>query len=71
MHSTVENNVQPGKLMNTNGSKELVVWGSNLNSGVGKGRITKLVGAMFDLAPYQYSVVIGLLLSALKRTLNL
>ena len=43
-------------------SKALVIWGTNLDSTVGvKFSITQL--AMVQLAPYQYSVIIGLLLS--------
>ncbi len=41
----------------------IVVWGTNLLSMVGKGRITKQESSMIQLPPYQYSVVIGLLLS--------
>ena len=43
--------------------KSVVVWGSNLQSLVGTGKFTKQVSNMIVLAPYQYSVVIGLLLS--------
>ena len=43
--------------------KYVVVWGSNLQSLVGTGKFTKQVSNMIVLAPYQYSVVIGLLLS--------
>jgi hypothetical protein len=41
----------------------LVVWGTNLSSSIGSGRITKQVSEMFKLPPYQLSVVIGVLLS--------
>lgn len=41
----------------------LVVWGSNLGSTVGYGRFTKVVKNMFQLPPYQESVVVGVLLS--------
>jgi len=41
----------------------LVVWGTNLRSTVGCGRITKQVRDMIKLPPYQYSVIVGLLLS--------
>jgi len=43
--------------------KALVAFGSNLISLVGCGRFTKQVSNMIVLAPNQYSVVIGLLLS--------
>lgn len=42
---------------------DMVVWGTNLRSTVGYGRITKQVRDMIALAPYQYSVIVGLLLS--------
>ena len=41
----------------------LVVWGANLTSLVGNGRFTKQERNMIKLAPYQMSVIIGLLLS--------
>jgi len=41
----------------------LVVWGANLTSLVGKGRLTKQERNMVKIAPYQMSVIIGLLLS--------
>jgi hypothetical protein len=43
--------------------KALVVWGTNLESTVGSGRFTKLVSNVIKIAPYQYSVIVGLLLS--------
>uniref|UniRef100_UPI0022388368 LAGLIDADG endonuclease n=1 Tax=Ramaria cf. rubripermanens TaxID=2016387 RepID=UPI0022388368 len=42
---------------------EIVVWGTNLGSTVGTGRLTKIVKNMILLPPYQKSVVIGILLS--------
>jgi len=42
---------------------EIVVWGSNLSSTVGTGRLTKVVKNMIALPPYQKSVVVGILLS--------
>ena len=42
---------------------EIVVWGSNLSSTVGTGRLTKIVKNMILLPPYQKSVIIGILLS--------
>ena len=44
-------------------SKDLVVWGSNLVSSVGYGRFTAQISNMIVLHPYQFSVIIGLLLS--------
>lgn len=40
-----------------------VLWGRNLGSGVGRGRLTKVERSMIKLAPFQFSVIIGLLLS--------
>lgn len=40
-----------------------MVWGTNLESTVGSGRFTKLVSNVIKIAPYQYSVIVGLLLS--------
>jgi len=42
---------------------KLVVWGENLGSGISYGRLTKQVSEMYKFNNYQYSVVIGLLLS--------
>jgi hypothetical protein len=42
---------------------DLVVWGSNLSSTVGTGRVTKVVKNMIVLPPYYKSVVVGILLS--------
>jgi len=47
----------------SNHSLGLVVWGKNLESGIGNGRVTKLHSQMYELAPYQLSVVVGVLLS--------
>jgi hypothetical protein len=44
-------------------SKELVVWGTILSSTIGLSKTPILVRNMMELPPYQYSVVIGLLLS--------
>jgi len=41
----------------------LVVWGTNLGSSVGNWRVTKPIAQMFALAPYQFFVAVGLLLS--------
>lgn len=43
--------------------KGIVVWGTNLSSRVGRGRITNQESNNVKLPPYHYSVVIGLLLS--------
>jgi broad specificity polyphosphatase/5'/3'-nucleotidase SurE len=45
---------------NTN---ELVLFGTNLGSSIGNGRITKRLSQMYVLHKYPYSVVIGLMLS--------
>jgi hypothetical protein len=42
---------------------DLVIWGNNLPSGVGWGRHTKQERNMIAIPPYQYSVIVGLLLS--------
>lgn len=42
---------------------KIVIWGKNLESGVNKGRITKILAKMYELPFYQKSVIIGLLLS--------
>ena len=41
----------------------LVIWGKNLTSSVGSGRLTKQVRNMIKLPPYQQSVITGLILS--------
>jgi len=47
----------------TSGGTDLVVWGCNLSSSVGLGLISKQARNMISLPPYQFSVVVGLLLS--------
>lgn len=42
---------------------DLVIWENNLPSGVGWGRHTKQERNMIAIPPYQYSVIVGLLLS--------
>lgn len=42
---------------------DLVIWGTNLGSTAKQGRFTKQVRGMIHLPPYQYSVIVGLLLS--------
>lgn len=44
-------------------NSSVVVWGTNLESGAGKGKITNVVRKMYDLPRYQSSVILGLLLS--------
>jgi len=44
-------------------SSALVLWGSNLESGIGNGRINNLLRNMYNLPYYQASVIVGLLLS--------
>jgi hypothetical protein len=41
----------------------LVIWGSNLTSSIGLGCFTKQVSNMVQLPPFQYSVIIGFILS--------
>jgi hypothetical protein len=43
--------------------RDLILWGENLGSMVGSGRLTKVERNMLKLAPTQYSVVVGVLLS--------
>lgn len=47
----------------TNNHLSLVIWGTNLPSLVGRGRLTKQESNMIKFPPYQMSVIIGLLLS--------
>lgn len=65
--SQVDNNTKPKKTQKSKVGEsvctDLVVWGTNLRSTVVSGRITKQVRDMIVLAPYQYSVIVGLLLS--------
>jgi hypothetical protein len=44
-------------------NRDLVIWGTNLKSLVGCGRLTKQISNIIVLAPYQKNVIIGLLLS--------
>lgn len=52
-----------GKLPEGVAGKDLVLWGKNLGSMVGTGRLTKIERSKINLAPFQFSVIIGLLLS--------
>ena len=44
-------------------SSALVVWGQNLPSGVGLGRIPRKISDLITLPPFQKSVIVGLILS--------
>jgi hypothetical protein len=44
-------------------NNQVVIWGSNLESGIGQGRLTNIVRNSYKLPFYQSSVIIGLLLS--------
>ena len=46
-----------------NHSRYLIVWGSFMGSGVGSGRLTREVAEMYMFTNYQFSVVVGILLS--------
>ena len=46
-----------------NNSRYLTVWGSFMGSGVGSGRLTREVAEMYKFTNYQFSVVVGILLS--------
>lgn len=52
-----------GNLHKGTDSRDLVLWGSNLGSMEGSGRLTKTERNMIKLAPFQYSVIVGVLLS--------
>jgi len=47
----------------TSSCTDLVVWGKTLPSGLGWGILTKQERNMIGIPPYQYSVIVGLLLS--------
>lgn len=49
--------------LNNSSSSNMIIWGSNLESGVGKGRINNIVRNMYGLPYFQRSVITGLLLS--------
>lgn len=57
----INNHVRGKK--NYSSSTELVIWGKHLPSLVGIGRHTKQERNMISIPPYQYSVIVGLLLS--------
>lgn len=48
---------------NSTPSNSLIKWGTIMGSGVSSGRITKQVSEMYKFTSFQYSVVIGMLLS--------
>ena len=56
-----KNNVD-NQLNITSERKDLVIWGTNLSSTVGV-KYTRSQLAMVQIAPYHYSVIIGLILS--------
>lgn len=58
-----QNVVSKGKFHKEDICKDLVLWGNNLGSTVGTGRLTKVEREMIKLAPLQFGVIIGLLLS--------
>jgi len=43
--------------------KSLVLWGTNLSSNIGYPRFNRIVSNMVELPNYEYSIIIGLLLS--------
>lgn len=43
--------------------RDLILWGTILQSSVGKGRFSKIENNMIKLPPYQYSILVGLILS--------
>ena len=55
--------LQSKKKFNISSCTDLVVWSKNLPSGVGWGRHTKQERNMIVIPAYQYSVIVGLLLS--------
>ena len=55
--------LQSKKKLNISSCTDLIVWGKNLPSGVGWGRHTKQERNMIVIPAYQYSVIVGLLLS--------
>jgi hypothetical protein len=58
-----QNPAKQGGESPNNSNTKIVIWGSNLESGLGVGRITKNIAAMYGLPSLQYSVIVGLLLS--------
>ena len=51
------------RLAEATSSKAMVIWGTNLSSSVGKGIFTK--SGKIKIPSYQFSLIIGLLLSGL------
>ena len=47
----------------TSSCKNLVIWGENITTSVGLGRYTKQVSELIKIPPFQYSIIVGLLLS--------
>jgi LAGLIDADG DNA endonuclease family/LAGLIDADG endonuclease len=56
-------NLDNNKKLDISSSNNLVVWGSSMGSGLSYGKITNQVSKLYEFNNYQYSVVIGLLLS--------
>ena len=50
-------------LSNKNSSTKIVIWGINMESGIAYGRLNKQVLDMYKFNSFQFSVIIGLLLS--------
>lgn len=44
-------------------NKEIVIWGTNLNSAVGLGKFSNIISKTIQLTNFHFSVVIGLILS--------
>jgi hypothetical protein len=56
--------IRKRKLSSTrNSCTGLVLWGTNLRSTATEGRFTKQVRSMINLPPYQYSIIVEILLS--------
>ena len=61
--NNTKNSVINTTLLESLTCKSLVIWGNNLSSGVGLGRYSKQVSEMIKIPPFQYSIMVGLLLS--------
>lgn len=46
-----------------NNTKDIIVWGTNLTSSIGKPQFTKIISKTIELPHFQFSVLIGLILS--------
>jgi LAGLIDADG DNA endonuclease family/LAGLIDADG endonuclease len=56
-------NLQKRTNIPTSMCTDLEIWGKNLPSGIGWGKLTRQESKMVAVPPYQYSVIVGLLLS--------